>query len=127
MRAALYVRVSTDEQSQSAETQETEARRYCDRHGWTVADVYRDVGASGAEWQTRPEIARLLVDVVAHPRPWDVVVVRDQDRIGRDMGRTVLAIEKMLNAGARVIEYSTGREATSDPLARAQLAPPGRR
>ena len=122
MRAAIYARVSTDEQANSIETQEREGRRFAEARGWHVAEVYRDEGASGAEWVNRPEIGRLLRDVDRKPRPWDVLLVRDQDRLGRDAARTVLAIATVLDAGARVIEYSTGHEAQSDPMARMMVS-----
>lgn len=123
LRAAIYARVSTDEQAQSVETQEREARRYAEARSWTVSDahVYRDIGASGAEWMNRPELGRLMKDAARTPRPWDVLLVRDQDRIGRDAGRTMTAIESILDAGGRVIEYSTGHEAQSDLMARGMI------
>ncbi len=122
MRAALYVRVSTDEQAQSAEVQERDGRRFCDARGWTIVEVYRDVGVSGAEWDARPEIARARRDIEREPRPWDILVVRDLDRVGRDTARTLLFVEVVLAAGARVMEYSTGAEAKGDPMARATIA-----
>lgn len=122
MRAAIYVRVSTDEQAQSAEAQERDARRWCEAHGWSVVEVYRDVGVSGAEWDTRPEIARARRDVERRPRPWDGLIVRDLDRIGRDISRTLMFVEVVLAHGARVFEYSTNAEAKGDPQARAMLA-----
>lgn len=122
MRAAIYARVSTDEQANSIETQEREGRRYAESRGWHVVEVYRDEGASGAEWVNRPEIARAIRDAGHSPRPWDVLLVRDQDRLGRDAARTVLAIEAILEGGARVVEYSTGHEAKSDPMARMMVS-----
>ena len=52
-RAAVYVRVSTEEQSASVEAQESGARVWCEAHGYDVVQVYRDVGISGAEWPRR--------------------------------------------------------------------------
>lgn len=122
MRVAIYARVSTDEQAQSAEAQERDARRFCESRGWSVVEVYRDIGVSGAEWDSRPEIARARLDIEREPRPWDALVVRDLDRIGRDTARTLLFVEVVLAAGARVFEYSTGLEAKGDPMARATIA-----
>jgi site-specific DNA recombinase len=53
MRAALYVRVSTDrqQQAQTIEQQVTQLQSYvAARDGWTVAEehVFRDDGYSGA-------------------------------------------------------------------------------
>ena len=46
-RAALYVRVSTDEQS--IEHQIAELRQVAERRGWSVVEVYRDAGISDEE------------------------------------------------------------------------------
>src|SRR5262245_59376448 len=41
MRAAVYVRVSTADQN--ADLQVRELQEYAERHGWEIAEVYRDV------------------------------------------------------------------------------------
>lgn len=121
-RAALYVRVSTDEQHQSAEVQELDGRRFAAARGWEVVEVYRDEGVSGAEWTMRPQIARAAKEVEQTPRPWDILVVRDLDRIGRDSARTKLFLELLHDAGATVVEYSTGTEARGDMHSRAMIS-----
>ena len=45
--AALYVRVSTDQQT--TENQERELRQIAERRGWDVVQVYTDNGVSGAK------------------------------------------------------------------------------
>jgi site-specific DNA recombinase len=125
LNAVIYIRVSTDEQRESAAAQESEGRRFAERHGWSVVEVYRDVGVSGAEFIDRPELARLLADVRRKPRPWEIAIVRDLDRIGRDGPRTMLAVEGLLEHGARLWQYSTGTEQKSDPMARAMMAMTG--
>ena len=47
MRAALYLRVSTDDQT--TENQERELRATADRAGHEIMAVYRDKGISGAK------------------------------------------------------------------------------
>ena len=44
--AAIYTRVSTDHQT--TENQERELREVAARMGWSVVEVYRDNGVSGA-------------------------------------------------------------------------------
>ena len=46
-RAAIYLRVSTDEQRESLDAQERGARQWCERGGHCVVAVYRDEGVSG--------------------------------------------------------------------------------
>lgn len=108
-RVAVYIRVSTDEQAQSAETQERAAVAWCQRSGHTIIETYRDVGHSGAEWVQRPGILALEAAARRSPRPWDVVVVRDADRLGRDAFRLPRLVSVFRDRGIQVIEYSTGR------------------
>ena len=46
-RAALYLRVSTDDQSTAL--QRRELMQACKHREWTVTEVYEDAGASGAK------------------------------------------------------------------------------
>jgi len=60
-RVAIYVRVSTDEQT--VKNQELELRAIAERQGWVVTEVYRDAGISGAKGRDkRPGFDRLLGD-----------------------------------------------------------------
>ena len=56
MRAAIYLRVSTDEQT--TDNQERELRAAAERMGHEIVAVYRDAGISGSKgrdrtWSTR--------------------------------------------------------------------------
>jgi site-specific DNA recombinase len=69
-QAAIYTRVSTDEQAQtgtSLATQEDACRAYCERAGWEVVAVESDEGVSGAT-MVRPALARVYAPVGAHAR-----------------------------------------------------------
>src|SRR3972149_3248832 len=57
LRAAAYVRVSTDEQAQEGyalKAQEDRIRDYIRSRGWTLTRVYRDEGFSAFTGETRP-------------------------------------------------------------------------
>jgi integrase len=58
-RAAIYVRVSTMDQSTAAQV--AELKEYANRRGWKIWKVYRDEGISGAQNQ-RPGLDELLAD-----------------------------------------------------------------
>ena len=77
MRAALYARVSTADQS--CEPQLRDLRQYVAARGWDAVE-YVDQGVSGAK-DRRPALDRLLAAVKA--RKVDVVVVAAFDRFGR--------------------------------------------
>jgi site-specific DNA recombinase len=82
--AALYARVSTEEQRerQSIETQIDFARSWCTRENIPLVDIYRDEGISGTvPFEDRPGGKRLLAD--ARQKKFTAVLVYKVDRLGR--------------------------------------------
>ena len=80
MRAAIYARVSTTDQT--CENQLLEIRRYLDARGWTIQAEYIDHGISGAK-DRRPALDQMITD--AKRRRFDVVVCWRLDRLGRNL------------------------------------------
>lgn len=83
-QAAIYTRVSTDEQAQtgtSLATQEAACRAYCERAGWEVVAVESDEGVSGAT-MVRPALARVIG--LAESRAIGAVVILSIDRAARN-------------------------------------------
>lgn len=81
-RAALYTRVSTEEQAEegfSLDAQLRQLRAYCEARGFPVAAEYVDEGKS-ARKDTRPAYQKLLQERGS----WDVLVVAKMDRIHRN-------------------------------------------
>lgn len=117
MRVAIYTRVSTEEQASSAAAQESGARAWAEREGHVVVVAYRDEGVSGGEWVRRPGVLQLRAAVVADPRPWDVLVVRDLDRLGRDAIRLPELLAHLADYDVRVVEWSTGQTVALDGMA----------
>lgn len=66
MRAALYIRVSSDEQARhglSLQEQRDALTRYAQEHKMTVAGIYEDAGISARKpYKKRPALLRLLGD-----------------------------------------------------------------
>ena len=93
MRAALYVRVSTD--AQTVENQIRELGEVAERRGWQVVEIYKDAGISGAKGRDqRPGLDTMLKD--ASRRKFDVVLAWAIDRLGRsliDLLRTIQDLE----------------------------------
>jgi len=86
MRAAIYVRVSTDQQT--TENQERELTEVAQRCGWAVVEVYKDQGISGAKGRDRrPGYDALCKD--AARRKFDVVMAWSVDRLGRSLQELV--------------------------------------
>jgi len=61
MRAALYARVSTEEQVEgwSPDAQLAACRVFCQSKSWTVAEEYVDAGESGTT-ANRPQLSGML-------------------------------------------------------------------
>src|ERR1700693_909865 len=71
-RAALYVRVSTADRSQTIENQLQPLQEAAGRLGWTVVAIYRDEGISGSRGRDkRPGLDALLKGVAR--REFDIV------------------------------------------------------
>jgi DNA invertase Pin-like site-specific DNA recombinase len=81
-RVALYLRVSTSEQT--TENQRRELRAVAKRHGWEIAGAYEDAGVSGAKGRDkRPGLDALLKGVAR--REFDLVAAWSVDRLGRSL------------------------------------------
>jgi DNA invertase Pin-like site-specific DNA recombinase len=82
MRAALYLRTST--RDQTTDNQERELRAVAERLGHEVVEVYADNGISGAKGRDkRPAFDRLCRD--ATRRRFDIIMAWGVDRLGRSL------------------------------------------
>jgi site-specific DNA recombinase len=92
-RAAIYVRVSTDEQATQGyglDVQRARCRAMAEAKGWPVVAEYADEGISGTlDATARPGLADMLA--AAHLGEIDAVVVLALDRLARST-RLVLEI-----------------------------------
>jgi DNA invertase Pin-like site-specific DNA recombinase len=83
MRAVIYARYSSDNQREaSIEDQIEVCRRYADRQGWTIGEVYADQALSGAS-RFRPAFQQMQAD--AEQRRFDIVVAEALDRLSRKL------------------------------------------
>jgi site-specific DNA recombinase len=97
VRAAIYIRVSTDGQARSGlgmEAQEGRCRREVQARGWSEPTLYTDAGISGAKGERhRPGLARLLSAVRAGAV--DVVIIYRIDRLGRSVPIVLETVEEI--------------------------------
>ncbi len=85
-RAAIYARVSTD--NQVTENQLRDLRAVAERHGWQVVAEYVDNGVSGAKGRdARPAFDQLLKSAMR--REFDVIMSWSVDRLGRSLQHLV--------------------------------------
>jgi DNA invertase Pin-like site-specific DNA recombinase len=120
MRAAIYARKSNEQDvsddAKSVTRQIELARTFCEKQGWSTDDLHvcKDDGVSGAEFEDRPGLTKLVLAAKSKPRQFDVLVTMDQDRIGRDQIRTPQIINDLVEAGVRIFYYATGQELRFD-------------
>jgi len=112
MRAAIYSRVSTTDQTTSPQIDEL--RSYCGRRQWDIAGEYTDVGISGAE-NSRLGLNRLLAD--AKRRKFDAVLVYRYDRFARSLRQLVTALCEFEALGIQFVSVHEGVD-TSTPNGR---------
>jgi DNA invertase Pin-like site-specific DNA recombinase len=99
-RAALYLRVSTKEQT--ADNQERELRRWADRLGLEVVRVHADT-ASGAR-SDRAALAAVLAG--AHRREFDVLLIWSLDRLSREgIGAMAGYMRQLRATGVRIMSH----------------------
>ena len=83
IRAAEYVRMSTDHQKYSTENQADRIRKYADQHGLEIVKTYADEGKSGLSIEGRDALKQLIDDVEAGAADFEVILVYDISRWGR--------------------------------------------
>src|SRR5262245_19752979 len=116
--AAIYARKSTEQrvadEQKSVERQVAHAREYAKRKGWivTAAHIYVDDGISGAEFSKRPGFMRLMNALT--PPAFNVLIVSEESRIGREQIEVSFALKQLIQAGVRVFCYLEDRERTLD-------------
>ena len=82
MRAAIYARVSTDDQAREGFSIPAQLKRlnaFCKAKGWSVSGEYVDEGYSGRD-VNRPQYQRMM----SERGLWDVLLVLKMDRIHRN-------------------------------------------
>jgi DNA invertase Pin-like site-specific DNA recombinase len=93
LRAALYCRVSTEDQAKegfSIAAQQKRLNAYCKARGWTVASEYIDEGHSGRTSE-RPAYKRMM----AEKEQWDVLLVLKMDRIHRNSKNFAIMMDQL--------------------------------
>ncbi|CUW37167.1 Site-specific recombinase [Magnetospirillum sp. XM-1] len=83
IRAAEYVRMSTEHQQYSTENQSDAIRQYAARRGYTIVRTYADEGKSGLRLDGRDALKQLLGDVQTGKADYSVILVYDVSRWGR--------------------------------------------
>jgi DNA invertase Pin-like site-specific DNA recombinase len=115
VRAALYLRVSTDQQTTGNQYQELWAAAA--RAGWSIAEVFEDQGISGAKGRDqRPAFDRLHRAIAR--REVDIVMAWSVDRLGRSLQDLIAFLAELRAVGCDLYLHQQGIDTTT-PAGRA--------
>jgi DNA invertase Pin-like site-specific DNA recombinase len=116
-RVALYLRVSTAEQTTN--NQRRELRQVAIRHGWNVVEVYEDAGLSGAKSrEDRPGLDALMKAIAR--REIDMVAAWSVDRLGRSLIDLLGFLQELHAKNVDLFLHQQGLD-TSTPSGRAMF------
>jgi DNA invertase Pin-like site-specific DNA recombinase len=116
-RVALYLRVSTTEQT--TQNQRRELKAVAARHGWEVVSIFEDAGISGAKGRPdRPGLDALLKSVAR--RDIHLVAAWSVDRLGRSLTDLLDLLKELHAKEVDLYLHQQGLD-TSTPSGRAMF------
>ena len=123
MRAALYARVSTDEQVEgySIDAQLRASRDLAHQRGWVIVEEYVDEGKSARveDIDKRPKFKEMLK--AARDKQFDVLIVHKLDRFSRNVIVTLKSFEELWENGITFISITEQMDFTT-PIGKVFLA-----
>ena len=109
-RAAIYARVSTD--NQTTQNQIRELRLHARRMGWEIVQKYVDQGISGAKGrEQRPAYDQMLKD--AARKEFDVIAAWSVDRLGRSLQDLVVFLGEIHGKRIDLYLHQQGLDTTT--------------
>ena len=116
-RVAIYLRVSTSEQTTKNQRRELEA--VAARHGWNVVATFEDAGISGAKGRNaRPGLNAMMKGVAR--RDFDMVAAWSVDRLGRSLIDLLDLLRELHAKSVDLFLHQQGLD-TSTPSGRAMF------
>lgn len=114
MKAVIYCRVSTQEQSTGNQLPALQA--FAESRGWEIAEVYSE---NESAWRNghQKELAKLLADLRSGKRKYNYLLVWALDRLSRQGIATVLQLINTFEAyGCHVVSYQESWTAVDGPM-----------
>jgi len=111
--AAIYIRVSTQEQAQqgfSLDAQQEALENYAKALGYEIHKIYRDEGKSAKDLK-RQEMQKMLED--AESNKFSAIFIYKLDRFSRSLKDLILTIDKLKELGIDFVSLQDKIETTS--------------
>ncbi len=106
-RAAIYIRVSDEEQvkGHSLDFQLADCKEQAERDGFTISDehIYKEPGVSAKTATKRPEFQKMIAEAKSRPRPFERIYVWKLDRFARNREDAVVYKGLLRQAGIELI------------------------
>lgn len=118
LRAAAYVRVSTNRQAEhetSLADQVAAITTYCEARGIELVEVFREPGASATD-DNRPQFQAMIETATARERPFDLIIVHSFSRFFRDQFEFERYRRRLAKAKVNLVSITqdVGEGATGD-------------
>jgi len=107
--AAVYIRVSTDDQAELSPDSQLEAvRAWAEKNGFVVPDqfVFSDEGISGRSAAKRPKFNEMIALAKSADHPFDAILVWKFSRFARSQEESIVYKAMLQKAGVDVISIS---------------------
>lgn len=102
MQLAVYIRMSTDKQEDSPETQLKIIQEYCQKNGHElIKKPYQDLAKSGGSMEKRNALIELIMDAEKHL--FEGVIVYKYDRVFRNLGEQIVTLKKLQKHNIKMI------------------------
>jgi DNA invertase Pin-like site-specific DNA recombinase len=111
-RVAIYLRVSTGEQT--TENQRRELEEVAERHGWRVVEFFEDAGISGAKGRDKRPALDCLLKAVAR-RDVDMVAAWSVGRPGRSLVDLLDFLRELHAKGVDLFLHQQGLDTSLRP------------
>jgi len=112
--AAIYIRVSTEEQVRqgiSLQAQEEALKNYASAVGYEFFKLYKDEGKSAKDIKGRKEMSQMLED--AQNKKFQAIFIYKLDRFSRSLKDLIETIEKLKDWGVDFVSLQDKIETTS--------------
>ncbi|MEX0681547.1 MAG: recombinase family protein [Balneolales bacterium] len=108
IKAAGYVRVSSSIQieGESLHSQRELIGNYCKSNSYKLTNIYADEGISGGTVKDRPGLLQCLYD--AQQGKFNILVIRDYSRFGRDATELLINCEELISEGVQLYFIKEG-------------------
>lgn len=118
IRAAQYIRMSTEHQQYSTENQSDVIRDYAVARGYEIVKTYADEGKSGLRLEGRESLKQLFADVEDGNFDFEAILVYDVSRWGRfqDTDESAFYEYKLKRAGIQLVYCAEQFENDGSPV-----------